>query len=468
MNSTTDFDNSETQSATNARMIGLLLVTIGATIFLWWGSSMAFTSPHGMCDFETVYNHARVVIEKGDPYLESRAVYSRMNNEDYLDQRSTSVYGLPVMICVYPPTSLFVVAPLAYLHWEQARLLWMIVLSGGLVVSALLIWDVCADYEPVLSGALIGFLLANSETLLFEGNAGGIAVSLCVVAVWCFLRNRLGWVGVCCLALSLAVKPHDAGLVWLYFVFAGGLYRKRALQTVAVTAVVGLAAVLWVSQVSPNWLHEMSVNLTTVVARGQVNDPGPTSGTPLLTNSAINMQTVFSVFWNEPRFYNPVSYLLGGALMIVLLRAMFRLHFSRVNAWLILAAIVPLSMLPIYHRHHDAKILLLSIPACVMLWGKASPHGRLGVLVTLAGLAATGDVPRALLSPLIQSLNLSTATLSGKILTVAVARPAPLALLAMTIFFLWALVRVAPTWLETEESPRSEMDQIESSPGLSA
>jgi len=41
------------------------------------------------------------------------------------------------------------------------------------------------------------------------------------------------------LRVSVAIKPHDAGLVWLYFLLAGGVYRKRALQTLLVTGRLG-------------------------------------------------------------------------------------------------------------------------------------------------------------------------------------------------------------------------------------
>ncbi len=46
---------------------------------------------------------------------------------------------------------------------------------------------------------------------------------------------RCVWVGILCLAVSLAIKPHDGGLVWLYFILAGGAFRKRALQSLVVT-----------------------------------------------------------------------------------------------------------------------------------------------------------------------------------------------------------------------------------------
>jgi hypothetical protein len=86
-------------------------------------------------------------------------------------------------------------------------------------------------------------------------------VSLSAVAVWCFLRERFVLAGILCLAVALAVKPQDSGLVWLYFLRAGGVYRKRALQTLLATAVLSLPGVLWVWHASPHWFAEWQSNV---------------------------------------------------------------------------------------------------------------------------------------------------------------------------------------------------------------
>src|ERR1017187_6157574 len=106
---------------------------------------------------------------------------------------------------------------------------------------------------------------------MITGNAAGIVVSLCAVAVWCFLRERFVPAGVLCLAASLAIKPHDAGLVWLYFLLAGGVHRKRALQALLITAVLSVSALLWVSHVAPNWMQDWSANMASISATGGIN-----------------------------------------------------------------------------------------------------------------------------------------------------------------------------------------------------
>jgi len=89
-----------------------------------------------------------------------------------------------------------------------------------------------------------------------------------------FYAERFALVGVLCLAASLAIKPHDVGLVWLYFLLAGGVYRKRALQSLLITAVLGLSAFLWVSHVAPHWIGDWNSNLIATSSYGGINGPG--------------------------------------------------------------------------------------------------------------------------------------------------------------------------------------------------
>jgi hypothetical protein len=111
------------------------------------------------------------------------------------------------------------------------------------------------------------------------------------------------------------------------------------------------------------------------------------------------------------------------------------------RTWLALAAIAALSMLPVYHRPHDAKLLLLTVPAGAMLWAEGGAIGWLALLLNTAGIVFTGDLPLAFLVNLSNSLHANAAGWSGKLLTVVLARPAPLILLVMGVFYLWVYVR---------------------------
>jgi hypothetical protein len=166
----------------------------------------------------------------------------------------------------------------------------------------------------------------------------------------------------------------------------------------------------------------------------------------------IELQSTISVFRDDQRIYNPVSYLVCGALLLAWSYRTLSLRISQRRAWLALAAVVPLTMLVTYHRPYDAKLLLLSVPACAILWAEGGPIAWIALLVNTAGVVSTGDIPLTILQILTKNMHLSTAGLSGQVLTVVLMQPTPLILLAMSIFYLWIYMRRDPARDATAES----------------
>jgi hypothetical protein len=249
--------------------------------------------------------------------------------------------------------------------------------------------------------------------------------------------------------LAVYHRPHDAKLLLLAvpacaMLWAGGLNRKRALQTLAVTAVFGLAAIVWVTPVSPHWMQELHSNLLVTSAPGGSSDPGLGNINSRGPGIIIALQSVIVVFRDDPRIYNPISNLICGALLLVWAIRTLRSRFSQTSAWLALAAVVPLALLAVYHRPHDAKLLLLAVPACAMLWAGGGSMRWFALLVTSAGIVFTGDIPLTVLRILTNNLHISTAGLFGQMLTVALMRPTELILLAMGIFYLWIYLQHEP------------------------
>lgn len=438
---------------TKAQHYGLCLLLLGCVLFLLAGFHFETTSTHAMQDFRVIYNPALCLIHHCDPYQESEVLrISRAEGED----RSTDTAEVRRVVThyLYPPTAFSFTVPFAMLPWDLAQRLWMLLTMGSLILASILAWNLGANYAPILSGALIGYLLANSELLIILGNPTGVAVSLCVVAVWCFLRDRFVSAGILCLAISLALKPHGAGMVWLFFLLAGGKYRKCALQTLLLTAALSLPAVLWVWWVSPHWMQELRSNIATFSVHGGLADPGPASSATRGGGMMINLQTVISLFRDDPRFYNPVTYLVCTPLLLLWVLVTLRSPSSTEKAWLGIAAIVPLSMLPVYHHLFDAKLLLLTVPACAILWKKGGVTGRLALLMNIAGLVLTADLTWAIIYALADGLHLSPVRLAASKFEAELDSPAPLILLVMGIFYLWVYVRrsSSPTLAADAES----------------
>ena len=426
--------------ARRARRDGLILLLLGSVVFVLLGAALENSSSAPLVDFRAMYYPARCLLQQVDPYNENEVmriylaegVYGRQDTAK--ERQMATRYG-------YLPSAFVLTLPFAALPWGPAHLLWLALTAASLIFASWLIWISGASYAPVIAGCLIGFLLANSELLIDQGMCAGIAISLCVVAVWCFLRERFVLVGILCMALSLAVKPQDTGLVWLYFLLAGGTYRKRALETLATTAVLILPVSVWVWRVSPQWMQELGANILEFSAHGGINDPGLFSSGSHGLAMVVSLQSAISVFWDDPHIYNSASYLVCAPLLLLWAFITVRTRATPSRAWLAIASIAALTMLPVYHRQYDAKLLLLTVPACLMLWAEGGLIGWFALLVNVAGFALTGDLTWAILLPLINRLHVSTTGLSVETLAVAQVFPAPLILLIMGIFYLWAYAR---------------------------
>ncbi|MFY9856015.1 MAG: glycosyltransferase family 87 protein [Terracidiphilus sp.] len=428
---------------TKARRVALTWMLLCCGLSALWGFSMFRGSPGLMVDFKGVYFHAQCLLQHADPYKPGNTLRIYLAKGEKLPQSNEGPLQNLTLDVYLPTTSIFVV-PLALLPWWTAQTLWTILGIASLIFAAFLMWDLAASYAPVISGVLICFVLANTEAFFPIGNPAAIAISLCLVGLWCFLRDRFVWAGVLCLAISLVLKPQDAGFVWLFLLLAGGVYRKRALQTLLIAAVLGLAAIACVTPIAPHWTQELHSNLQVASAPGGVNDPGPTGRNTGGPASVIDFQSVVAVFRNDSRIYNSVSYLVCGALLLMWVVRTLRVHFSQTRAWLALAAVVPLSMLVTYHRIGDTKLLLLAVPACAMLWAEGKPIRWLALLITSAGLVFTADIPLTIHLILTRNLHISAAELPGQLLTVVLMRPTQLTLLAMGIFYLWIYLRYEP------------------------
>ena len=431
---------STAQTRIKASKDGLYLMLLGAAVFLLLGFALEKAAPVSTADFRLMYYSARCLLSRHDPYQESEL------QKTYQDQGGETAQDTPMTRktetqYIYLPTAFSVTVPFALLPFGLAQIVWLLATAGCMILAAFLIWEVSAQDAPVLSGALLGLTLANCELFLAIAGPGGITIGLCVAAAWCFLRERLVLCGAIGLAISLMLKPHDAALVWLYFFLAGGVYRKRALQTVLALGILSLPAIAWTSYVAPAWVREFLSNLAANSAHGSLSDPGVSSAAGHGIAMIISLQTVFSFFYDNPTFYNWASYSVCGVLLVVWVIKVIRTPVSAQAAWLALAPVAALTMLPVYHRLDDAKILFLVIPACALLWKRKRILGRSAVIITTAQILLTCAIPWAIFFAIIKRLPSPSSNLGRQILVALQVMPAPLILFAVSIVYLWIYVR---------------------------
>jgi hypothetical protein len=419
------------------RSDGLIFVMLGALAFLVIGIAWRHLSAIEMGDFKVVYYSARCLLAHGDPYNEQDVlrVYSSEGREratePALDREVKTRF-------FYPPTAFFFTVPIALLGFSVGAVLWTILLAGSLILAAIAVWDLCADTSPVLAGILSGVVLLNSFWLFMIGNSAAIAVSFCVLSVWCFFRNRFEFLGMLLLATSLALKPNDSGLVWLLLLLSSSALRKRALQSVAVLLILSVPILVWITSAAPNWYTELKTNMASFSGIGGIVDPAATGMAGKNMDCIVQLQTAVSIFFPNPATYNLITWVICAPLLLLWAGLSLRKTSNRSTAWLCLAAAAPLSMLPTYHFQHDAKLLMLAIPACLVLWAERGFIGWCALLITGGAIVINGDIFTAIRILLTRKILVPHDGFGSHLTAVIFTRPGPLFLLAMAIFYLWA------------------------------
>ena len=450
----------ETRRMTRAGWKEIAVLLVCVSIPCWY--SYGKRTPAGewlMADFGELYFGARCAMHGQDPY-DPGAMLREFKADGGRFAPSTTAEGVDQIVVtrtVNLPTALLLTVPFALLPWWLAQNVWTILIAALLVTAAFLIWDLGAGAAPLLWAALAGFMLAESYALFKFGNVAGIVVSFSMIAVWCFLKHRHAWIGVLLLALSLVVKPHDSGFIWLYFLLAGGPARKRALQSLGVVAVLAAGSAIWITSISPHWLQEIHTNLAFASSRGGTSDPGPAGLGANTAAAIIDLQGVLSGIKDDPRFYNPAAYLIVGLLILTLFFATVRNPPSAQKVLFALAAIAPLTLLPVYHRVTDAGVLLLALPACATLWREHAPERWIALGLTSAGILFTASTPLAFLAVNFQAIATFAYKLPGRLPAAIILRPTPVVLLAMGCFYLWVYLRNAPARVEKPSAATHEV-----------
>jgi hypothetical protein len=178
----------------------------------------------------------------------------------------------------------------------------------------------------------------------------------------------------------------------------------------------------------------LHANVSALAVHGGLNDPGPASPH---ANGLVDLQVAISLFRDDPRVYNIVSYLICTPILIIWAFLTVRYPSSSERTWLALAVIAPLTMLPVHHHLYDTKLLLLTVPACALLQVGNRSIARLALFVNATVFVATGDVSWTVFYHFIDKLHPAALGLPQWILPALQALPVPLLLLAMSIFYLW-------------------------------
>jgi hypothetical protein len=378
-------------------------------------------------DFAPVYGGSKCLVNHCNPYDTAQ-----LDRELYQSgAKSRDVGAWHDEMPVYPPSTFVAVLPFTVFSYKTARALWfvfsVITFCGGAFATV----ELCNPLTKTIGIALVSIILVSSTGGF--GNPGPPAIGLAVIAMWILLRTSQWIPAALLLGISIALKPHLAGPLLIWLVLQAG-YRRAVLLSAAVSVLLLFGSVAWLERTpgSANWVGELRSNLALAGGPSGINDPSVNNPDAMRMT---NLQTAFAAIQPDSRWYNGGAWLVAAICFGIWLLLALRARPSDQTRFFELASLACLTLLPVYHRLEDARLLLLAVPALASL---VLSH-------RLAGLAAACLTAPVLFSLAFQFQHLFAGAqyMSGASLNpltfLLISRQAPIALLALTLIYLWAL-----------------------------
>jgi hypothetical protein len=403
-------------------------VVLGLSALVFFVSSMS-RFRHASNDFVPVYTGARCLLHGCNPYQPSQ-----------LEQEFFAGAGKPgeipsweIDMPVYPPSTFLALVPLGLLKFPTARWVWYLLNGSLFVLAAAAIFSLCPQAYRWPAALLISFLVGSAGILLVLGQPGTFAISVSILGICLFLRGRLLWLATAFLLAGLAVKPQIGGFLVLYL-FVRGIHRRYA-----AFALLGAGALLVCGGLilrhapqSADWKTTLQNNLTSTLSPGGSADPRPGNTQAI---GDINLQSLSSIFFPTPGAFNAVAYLCFVGLLGAGVGAVVRAPLSLETNLVALAALSVLSLLPVYHRFYDTRLLLLSVPGAMMVLHR---RRTLGVVILVLTVLSSISLQYRLQINFLQKGQWQN-VVANKFLLIALLRQQNLELLLLYVLYVTAI-----------------------------
>jgi hypothetical protein len=353
-----------------------VVLGVAAIVFLVAGGQRAF---HISYDFVPVYTGAGCLLRGCNPYIPSQLEQQFFR----AGGRAGELNSWDIDVPVYPPSTFVALSPLALLSYPAARLLWFVLNGCLFVTSAVLILFLCPKEYRWPATILASFIVGTSGILLVLGQPALFAISLVIIASCLFLRGRLLGVATVLFVLSLAVKPQIGGLIVLYF-SAQRIHWRYVVVAMAGALALLLAGgfLLSVHTDSAAWPTTLRANLAATLSPGGSADPRPANQESV---GDANLQPLTSIVFADAQKFNLAAYAVFLALLVVWVRAVPWTNNTPEIHLVALAGLSVLTLLPVYHRFYDTRLLLLSVPAAMVIFEKRRLLGiAIAVITALA------------------------------------------------------------------------------------
>jgi hypothetical protein len=332
-------------------------------------------------DFVTLYAGAICTSSDCNPYsvpdLDSVVRKQRGNAvlQDWTDQ-------LPI----YPPTTVFLLKPLAGLPYQKATLVWY-VLSLSVYVGGVLwvfVFSPSLRGEPPVLRAIAVLLALHFPKMiqcLGFGNPSLLVTGLMLFSVFDDVHRRYV-PRVVCAAIAVWLKFTSALPLMLLVLFADRIRLKRAWLSAFAFAIITSGALLYAGH--PAGMHHWATDLRHAVALGEQNGMS-VSGRISPSNVLLNAANIPGYFTRNPLVIAGFVVIVVGLLAAVLLTGVARSYRSpqweRDGYEVAVPAVAVMSLLPVYHRFCDIGLLIFVLPWLIRRLSRRVD--TLGVLVTV-------------------------------------------------------------------------------------
>ena len=205
-----------------------------AAILLWQATRLTDPSLLRPSDFVEYWSAGRLILTGANPY-DPAALFTLQHEYGCPDDRPIMMYN--------PPWTLPFVLPFAWLDYGTARLLWLLVHLGLVLVCADLAWRLYGG-SPARRWLAWGLAFAFFPMLiaLRMGQIGPLMLAGLVGFLWFVRQGRFGWAGLA--LLPVLVKPqlfHVVGLALLFWTIRERRWSLLLGATGGLVAATGLA-----------------------------------------------------------------------------------------------------------------------------------------------------------------------------------------------------------------------------------
>lgn len=338
----------------------LACLAVGVTCVLWlrpfsWALSRG--EPEAR-DFAPVIAGAHCLFHTCNPY-DSQTV------EDFFYQLTGhGVYIVPE-VPVYPPSSFLAISPLLSLKWRPMYLTLTIAGAGFLLAAYILLilkfelFTSIVAYLPIVFAIQSGIMFPA----LWTGQPAVIAVATGAIGIILLISGSTPVLATLLLGVSLALKPQLALAPALYLVLRKPT-RRYGVAALAIAAIFFVAgtALLYGQLHSFSFFARESANMKLALQPGHLSDPSNANPD---SSGFLNLQVPLYRLIPNLRVDNLLTDIVALVFLLGLAYTYWREAAARERPYTIVAVLVLISLISVYHRHYDRLLILLLIPA---LW----------------------------------------------------------------------------------------------------